>query len=654
MKLLRRLAPEGRSLTIRTTLLLFVGFVILYVVLIAAYITLRVGPVAQTMREDTQPVLEVFRAISQRAARLDTAVTEAHRLVNGDRRARLDPLRRIGPFVSGQRHPGGPPAFSRVPPELRGVLARTDEEVTRMQSLLGEVTALMALGRYADARRQVQRADSLQAQIGLHLTRAQEIGLAGQLGRERALSRAAADALRAVRWWVLGGVLLFPIAWLLIRNRVQRPLAALERGLAEVAAGDLTARVRVARADELGRLTTHFNETTRVLRERAQEQGRFTAAGQLIAGVAHEVNNPLMAIMSLVDARLDDPATPPVQRAELQQIWRQARRASRLLSGLLRFVRTEGEERPAAIDVNAVARSATELVAYQFGVEQIVLDDQLDTSIPAALGHFGRIEQVLVNLLSNAVDAMRGAPPPHTLKVESWAAGGLVHVAVTDSGPGVSPQVAARLFRPFVTSKGTRGTGLGLYISRQIVRDAGGELALEASAAGARFVMTLPAVRRPSARVDLSGAPPASETPAAPRTTPASADGALEGVRVLVVDDEEAVRSPVVRYLRRRGATVREAGDGVEALALMAAEAPDVILADLRMPRMDGVALYARLLHEQPALALRFVLISGDITQFADAGAGPRPDRVLLKPVELAEVEAAVRDVVGIAAEARG
>jgi signal transduction histidine kinase len=500
----------------------------------------------------------------------------------------------------------------------------------------------------------VQRADSLQAQIGLHLTRAQEIGLAGQLARERALSRAASDALRAVRWWVLGGVLLFPFAWLLVRQRVQRPLAALERGLTEVAAGDLTARVRVARADELGRLTTHFNETTRILRERAQEQGRFTAAGQLIAGVAHEVNNPLMAIMSLVDARLDDPATPPAQRAELQQIWRQARRASRLLSGLLRFVRTEGEERPAAIDVNAVARSATELVAYQFGVEQIVLDDRLDTSIPAAIGHFGRIEQVLVNLLSNAVDAMRGAPPPHRLVVESWAAGGLVHVAVTDTGPGVPPPVAARLFRPFVTSKGTRGTGLGLYISRQIVREAGGELALEPTASGARFVMTLPAVRRPTARLEANLVPAAAaaDPGTEPRQTPTPAGGALDGVRVLVVDDEEAVRSPVVRYLRRRGATVHEAGDGLEALTAIAADAPDVILADLRMPRMDGVALYAKLLDEQPGLALRFVLISGDITQFADAGAGPRPGRVLLKPVELAEVEAAVREVAGIGVEA--
>jgi signal transduction histidine kinase len=648
VKLLRRLAPEGRTLTIRTTLLLFVGFVILYVVLIAGYITWRVGPVARTMRADTQPVLEVFRAISERTARLDTAVADAHRLVSGDTRMRRDRLRRIGPFVSGERGPGNPPAFSRVPPELRGMLARTDEQVTRMQSLLGEASALMALGRTADAQRQVRRADSLQAQIGLHLTRAQEIGLAGQLARERALSRAAADALRAVRWWVLGGLLLFPIAWLLVRQRVQRPLAALERGLAEVAAGDLTARVRVARGDELGRLTMHFNETTRVLRDRAQEQGRFTAAGQLIAGVAHEVNNPLMAIMSLVDARLDDPATPPGQRAELQQIWRQARRASRLLSGLLRFVRTEGEERAAAIDVNAVARSATELVAYQFAVEQIVLDDRLDGSIPAALGHFGRIEQVLVNLLSNAVDAMRGAPPPHRLTVESWAAGGMVHFAVTDTGPGVSPAVAARLFRPFVTSKGTRGTGLGLYISRQIVREAGGDLTLAPVPSGARFVMTLPATQRPGPRLEANLARGAAATPSAPPpAAPTPATGALDGVRILVVDDEEAVRSPVVRYLRRRGATVHEAGDGLEALTSIAGDAPDVILADLRMPRMDGVALYARLLEDRPELALRFVLISGDITQFVDAGDRPRPERVLLKPIELAEVEAAVREVAG-------
>lgn len=526
------------------------------------------------------------------------------------------------------------------------MLARADEEATRMQSLLGEVSALVALGRYTEARARVRRVDSLQAQIGLHLARAQEIGIAGQLARERALSLAAGDALRAVRWWVVGGLLLFPMAWLLVRKRVQRPLKALELGLAEVAAGDLTARVPVARTDEIGRLTMHFNETTQVLRERAQEQGRFTAAGQLIAGVAHEVNNPLMAIMALVDARLDDPATGPGQRAELQQIWRQARRASRLLSGLLRFVRTEGEERPTAIDVNGVARSATELVAYQFAVEQIVLDERLDPSLPSALGHFGRVEQVLVNLLSNAVDSMRGAPPPHRLIVESWPADGMVYVAVTDTGPGVSEAVAGRLFRPFVTSKGTRGTGLGLYISRQIVREAGGDLVLEPTPTGARFVMSLPAVRRKAPRVDLRPMPGAPREPPAPPPAAAPAAAALVGIRILVVDDEDAVRSPVVRYLRRRGATVDEAANGLEALECIESDAPDVILADLRMPRMDGAALYCRLCEERPELAPRLVLISGDITQFVDAGSGPRPDRVILKPVELAEVETAVREVV--------
>ena len=186
-----------------------------------------------------------------------------------------------------------------------------------------------------------------------------------------------------------------------------------------------------------------------------------------------------------------------------------------------------------------------------------------------------------------------------------------------------------------MTSKGTRGTGLGLYISRQIVREAGGELVLERTESGARFVMSLPAVRRAAPRLETNLAPVA----------PAPAAGGLDGVRVLVVDDEEAVRSPVVRYLRRRGATVQEAGDGIEALACIDGDAPHVILADLRMPRMDGVALYAKLLEEQPGLALRFVLISGDITQFVDADAGLRPERVLLKPVELAEVEAAVREV---------
>src|SRR6266705_1088073 len=135
------------------------------------------------------------------------------------------------------------------------------------------------------------------------------------------------------------GALLVPLLVLVVRRRVWRPLHELEAGLAQVADGDLTVSVPVRRSDELGRLAEHFNAMTRVLRDRAEEQGRFAAAGELLAGVAHEVNNPLMAIAAHAENRLADPAFEGEQRSEMTQILRQARRATKLLRGLLRFVR---------------------------------------------------------------------------------------------------------------------------------------------------------------------------------------------------------------------------------------------------------------------------------------------------------------------------
>jgi CheY-like chemotaxis protein len=198
----------------------------------------------------------------------------------------------------------------------------------------------------------------------------------------------------------------------------------------------------------------------------------------------------------------------------------------------------------------------------------------------------------------------------------------------------VHPDIVSRLFHPFATTKGRSGTGLGLYISRQIVRECDGDLTLTSRAGqGARFEVRLPVSTRPAEPV---------HTP--PVGTPGAAQ-ALAGLRILLVDDEELVRSPMARYLKRRGATVFEAGDGLQALELLAAEEVDVIVADLRMPRLDGAGLYARLQAEQPALADRLLFLSGDITHLAGRGLAPVPrERVMVKPVELAELEQRVRD----------
>ena len=435
---------------------------------------------------------------------------------------------------------------------------------------------------------------------------------------------------------VVAGAVLLPVALFILRRRFWSPLGALRQGIRQVADGDLTTEVPVSRDDELGNITAHFNQMTRVLRDRAEEQGRFAAAGELLSGVAHEVNNPLMAIASHAELRLADANLPAEQRNEMQSILRQAQRAAKLLRGLLRFVRA-GEKRSTTVNLNDVVRSAIDLVSYRFSIDEISIEGRLDPELPTVVGDANRLEQVIVNLLSNALDALRSVNPPRRLIVDSFPddTGGRVCVTVTDNGPGVAPEIAPRLFRPFASTKGVRGTGLGLYISRQLVREAQGELDLVKHVqSGARFLVWLPSARQPVPRA------PAATPQATPLPPPAPA-GTLSGIRVLLVDDEELIRRPMARFLTKRGAEIKEAADGLAALERLAEGfEPQVILADLRMPRMDGAEFYQHLQAQRPALAERLLFLSGDITHLAGRGLAEVPrDRVLVKPVELAELE---------------
>src|SRR4029077_10803675 len=395
----------------------------------------------------------------------------------------------------------------------------------------------------------------------------------------------------------------------------------------------------------------HFNAMTQVLGDRAEEQGRFAAAGELLAGVAHEVNNPLMAIAAHAENRLADAAVQGEQRNEMGQILRQARRATKLLRGLLRFVRAT-EREVTRVNLNDVVRGGLDLVSFRFGVDEIAVGGHLDPKVPAVEGDASKLEQVVVNLLSNAIDALRGVKPPRQLTVDTWVEDARVSVSVADNGKGVSPEISPRLFRPFATTKGRRGAGLGLYISRQIAREAGGDLVLAPSpGGGARFVLSLPVASGAVGTAPLPPPPPPEVAqPPRPQATPS-----LAGVRVLIVEDEEPVRRPMLRYLARKGAQVEEASEGAEALTVLRERPAAVILAGLRMPRMGGMELYAQLEEERPELAARVLFLSGDVSQLAEPGNAPvARERVLVKPLELAELERRILEFVVAARKGRG
>jgi signal transduction histidine kinase/CheY-like chemotaxis protein len=626
----QRFSALRRWLSLRALLLLLFLAAALYAGALPVYLFFRIGSAASQLAHGTRSVVAVLEDFTRRNDAADGARELARRVLTSrgpPPAAALDSISRIAAQTSERFVP---PDAAAVPPNLRPAIARADSQLSQIAVVLREAVTLIATGARGAAGERLALVDSLNRVAEQSSFRVAQLGRADLLARQAAVALASTEVRRDLVLWLVVGILLTWLGLFALQRRIWQPLAALEAGLTGVSEGDLNRQIPIPRMDETGRLAAHFNEMTRVLRNRAEEQGRFAAAGELLAGVAHEVNNPLMAIAAHAENRIADPETPADQREEMQQVLRQAQRATKLLRGLLRFVQAT-ERRVVRVNLNDVVRGALDLVSFRFGVDEITVGGHLDRDLPPVDGDPIRLEQVLVNLLANAIDSLHAIKPPRRLTVDSWVENGVVCVAVGDSGPGVAADVAERLFHPFATTKGHSGTGLGLYVSRQIAREAGGDLVLSSGVGGgARFMMTLP----PAAHVAATGGRPSGATDGT--RLPES----LAGVRMLIVDDEAPVRAPLVKFLKRRGAEVADAADGIEALSWLEQHDVDVIVADLRMPRMNGAELFAELQLKRPDLAARVLFLSGDVSQLAEPGSAPVPrERVLVKPVELGALE---------------
>ena len=337
-----------------------------------------------------------------------------------------------------------------------------------------------------------------------------------------------------------------------------------------------------------------------MLQEQLIQSEKMSAIGQLVSGVAHELNNPLAGISAFAQLLLTEKRFRPDQRTAAEMVYAEARRASRIVQNLLTFARQHKPERTPT-SVNQVLDDTLELRGYELRVRGIDVVRDYDEQVPETMADAHQLQQVFLNLITNAEQAMeRSERDKQRLAVRTLRSGDVVRIEVEDTGPGIPPNLLERIFNPFFTTKPTgSGTGLGLSISLGIVREHEGRIWAEnTSQGGARFLVELPIV-----------APrPSGETQAAPPMSTVT-----DPLRILVVDDEASVRVALQRYLSLRGHEVETTASGKEALARMREDAFDAVIVDMRMPDLSGEEFFRELKAIDGACIERVIFTTGQL-----------------------------------------
>jgi len=376
--------------------------------------------------------------------------------------------------------------------------------------------------------------------------------------------------------------------------------------------------------------TAHFlrdiTEAKR-LRQQLVQSEKMIAVGQLVAGVAHEINNPLTGVMGyaqLLLARNVDDQT----REDAQGIYRDAERATRIVRHLLSFARKHQPERN-LIDINAVLRETIELKAYELRVNNVSVESDLDVGLPMTIADPHQLQQVFLNLINNAEHAMLETDRSGILRVSTRRMDGHIRIVFSDTGPGIPVEEIDRVFDPFYTTKEIgKGTGLGLSVCFGVVQDHGGAIWVEpAQGAGATVIVELPVVQ------------------ACPVDSRIEKEKTRKRLgKILLVDDEASIREVLTQTLEKAGHDVESVPDGAAALQLLKEKHYDCVVSDVKMPVMDGPTLHLAVREMDPEVARSFIFISGDSVSpetrsYLEDIDNPR----LAKPFSLSELEQALQ-----------
>ncbi|MGD1017745.1 MAG: ATP-binding protein [Verrucomicrobiia bacterium] len=370
--------------------------------------------------------------------------------------------------------------------------------------------------------------------------------------------------------------------------------------------------------------------TRKKMEQRLRQAEKLSALGQLVAGVAHELNNPLAVVMGYAQLSVKNKGLDEKVRKDLQKVLHESERAAKIVRNLLTFARPR-EPHMTMVDINRIVVDSLETREMQVQRAKVEIVRRLGKNLPPTMADAGQIEQVLVNLITNAVQALENRPDKRIVEVATEYSNDRIRIAVADNGPGIPDPIMERIFDPFFTTKGPgKGTGLGLSICYSIVEEHRGKIWVETKAGkGTRFIVELPVVKCAEAVH-----PPPVEAPVAERVPEAPAR------RLLIVDDEPGIVDVLKRALDEKGFQTESACNGAEALSRLATNEYDLIISDICMPEMSGEKLHAAIGERYPHLRERIVFVTGDTVSpssrkfLEQSGA-----RWLNKPFDISEIE---------------
>ena len=369
----------------------------------------------------------------------------------------------------------------------------------------------------------------------------------------------------------------------------------------------------------------------RILEAQLIQNDKMASIGQLVSGVAHELNNPLTSIAGLTELLLERAPEPSLPHEHLRVIHDQAERAGRIVRNLLTFAR-KGVAEKAAVDLNDVASRTSLLIMYELQLHGIELEPDFSAEPVVVLGDRYELQQVLLNLVNNAVHAVSQleAGRPRRIRLETRLQGGTAILRVCDSGPGVPPHLVSYLFTPFFTTKSPgEGTGLGLSLSYGLVKAHGGELVYEVPPeGGAEFRISLPAYR-------TSDQQPAAEQQ--PGARPALR-------RILVIDDDPAVHRMVSALFTPQGAVVEAVRSGTQGIRMLKERDFDLVVVDAMAAVDPSRPFLQAVAAECPDLCGRLVVGVAGNGELHEAAvqAGARGAR---KPFNLRELNAVAQEI---------